>query len=88
MFVCEWYGLKFVVYLDDLLCFIFGLLCIVLIIEDIDVLIIVVLSLMNGIIMCIGFYGVCGDNDLVRMIEVYGDRIYFVYLCLIKCEEN
>lgn len=86
--VCEEVGICLVVYLDDLLWLIFGLLCIVLIIEDMQWLKEMVDSINNGFIMCIGLYGVCVDNDLVKMVEIFGDCIYFIYLCFICCEVN
>lgn len=86
--VVEEVGVCMVVYLDDLLCLIFGLLCIVFIIEDMQWMVDIVNSMVNGFIMCIGFYGVCVDNDLVDMIKQFGLCIYFIYLCFIMCEDN
>ncbi|EKO3992156.1 mannonate dehydratase [Vibrio fluvialis] len=77
---CEQYGLKLAVHPDDPPRPILGLPRIVSTIEDIEALTTAVPSMMNGITMCTGSYGVRGDNDLVRMIETYGDRIYFTHL--------
>ncbi len=57
-------------------------------IEDIEALTTAVPSKMNGITMCTGSYGVRGDNDLVKMIESYGDRIYFTHLRSTQREDN
>ncbi|MEI8634571.1 mannonate dehydratase [Vibrio sp. PP-XX7] len=78
--VCEQYGLKLAIHPDDPPRPILGLPRIVSTSDDIDALTTAVPSPMNGITMCTGSYGVRGDNDLVNMIETYGDRIYFTHL--------
>ncbi|MDV7104640.1 mannonate dehydratase [Vibrio sp. TH_r3] len=86
--VCEQFGLKLAVHPDDPPRPILGLPRIVSNIEDIEALTNAVPSKMNGITMCTGSYGVRGDNDLVKMIETYGDRIYFTHLRSTMREEN
>ncbi len=86
--VCDKYGLKLAVHPDDPPRPILGLPRIVSTIEDIDALTTAVPSKMNGITMCTGSYGVRGDNDLVKMIDSYGDRIYFTHLRSTMREDN
>ncbi|MGF1778002.1 mannonate dehydratase [Vibrio nomapromontoriensis] len=85
---CEQFGLKLAVHPDDPPRPILGLPRIVSTIEDIEALVTAVPSKMNGITMCTGSYGVRGDNDLVSMIDTYGERIYFTHLRSTQREDN
>lgn len=62
-------GVFLAIYFDDLFFFIFGLFCIVSIVEDVVVILVGVDYFNNGFCFCIGFYGVWVDNDFLVMIE-------------------
>ncbi|MDN6833217.1 MAG: mannonate dehydratase [Enterobacterales bacterium] len=86
--VAEACGLKLAVHPDDPPRPILGLPRIVSTIEDMQWLKETDDSIYNGFTMCTGSYGVRGDNDLVKMIETFGDRIHFTHLRSTCREQN
>ncbi|TDB60319.1 mannonate dehydratase [Photorhabdus khanii] len=86
--VCEEQSLRLAIHPDDPPRPILGLPRIISTIEDIEWLTTIEPSPANGITMCTGSYGVRGDNDLVEMIQRYGNRIYFTHLRSTQREEN
>lgn len=86
--VAEACGLKLAVHPDDPPRPILGLPRIVSTIEDMQWLKDTVDSIYNGFTMCTGSYGVRSDNDLVKMIETFGDRIHFTHLRSTCREQN
>lgn len=78
--VAEQVGLRMAVHPDDPPRPILGLPRIVSTIEDMQWLKETVDSIYNGFTMCTGSYGVRADNDLVKMIDAFGDRIHFTHL--------
>lgn len=67
---------------------ILGLPRIVSTLDDMQWIADTVTSMANGFTMCTGSYGVRADNDLVRMIEQFGPRIYFTHLRSTQREDN
>ena len=86
--IAEESGLKMAVHPDDPPRPILGLPRIVSTIEDMQWMADTVNSEANGYTMCTGSYGVRADNDLVKMIETFGSRIYFLHLRSTLREEN
>ncbi|MEX3238393.1 mannonate dehydratase [Serratia quinivorans] len=86
--VAEEVGVRLAVHPDDPPRPLLGLPRIVSTIEDMQWFKQTVDSLHNGFTMCTGSYGVREDNDLVRMIETFGDRIHFTHLRATCREDN
>lgn len=78
--VCEDCGVKMTIHPDDPPWGIFGLPRIIKNAADLERLLSLVDSDINGITFCTGSLGASKDNDLPAMIRKFGDRIYFAHL--------
>lgn len=78
--VAEQCGLSLAVHPDDPPRPILGLPRIISTIEDMQWLKETVDSIHNGFCFCTGSYGVREDNDLVKMMTDYADRVHFIHL--------
>ncbi len=81
-------GVEMCIHPDDPPFSLFGLPRVVSTEEDANAILSAVPSSSNGLTMCAGSFGARGDNDLVRMIRRFSDKIFFVHLRNVKREAD
>lgn len=86
--VAEEAGVRLCIHPDDPPFSLFGLPRVVSTAQDARALLEAVPSEANGLTLCAGSYGARSDNDLVKMAEEFGSRIYFVHLRNVKREAD
>lgn len=86
--VAEEAGVRLCIHPDDPPFSLFGLPRVVSTASDARALLEAVPSEANGLTLCAGSYGARSDNDLLKMAEEFGSRIYFVHLRNVKREAD
>ncbi len=86
--VAEASGVRLCIHPDDPPFSLFGLPRVVSTADDARAILDAVPSEANGLTLCAGSYGARCDNDLVKMAEEFGSRIYFVHLRNVKREDD
>jgi len=81
-------GIRMVIHPDDPPFSLFGLPRVVSTADDVRKLVQAAPSPSNGLTLCAGSFGARGDNNLVSMVNEFGDRIHFVHLRNIRREHN
>ncbi len=86
--VAEECGLQMAIHPDDLPYPLLGLPRIVSTEKDLEELLHCIQSPANGLCYCTGSLGVREDNDLVKIIQRFGDHIHFIHLRSTKRDED
>ncbi|MFC1518590.1 mannonate dehydratase [Pseudomonadota bacterium] len=86
--VAEEFGVNLCVHPDDPPFSLFGLPRVVSTQDDVRKILSSVDSPSNGLTLCAGSFGARADNNLVGMVEEFGDKIHFVHLRNVVREAN
>ena len=84
--VAEDVGINLAIHPDDPPRSILGLPRVMSNIKDIDALLTSVPIKNNGLCLCAGSFGVNENNDLIKMLKKYGDRVHCMHLRSVKRE--